>query len=184
MTKQDILNYIKETPYNTNINVVSGMIDSIVESGSGQSKTEIELLAQENKVYTPADGKVYNKVTVNVPIKEEYELRAEENGTYTPVEGWTYNSVVVDVSFFATAFDFNGGKIGDRDIMVEADPSGTVLDMEDLASILIPGMTVPTGKTFGGFTTVRDDDTTIVSSITTNSNHVLYILWIDENQNG
>ena len=70
MTKQDILNYLQRTPYNTNVNVVGSMIDAVVNSeerSQPQAKTEIELLAQENKVYTPAEGKVYNKVTVNVP---------------------------------------------------------------------------------------------------------------------
>lgn len=64
MTKNDILAYITETPTNTNRAVLSHMLDSFE---SGDNKQEIELLAQENKVYTPAEGKVYNKVTVNVP---------------------------------------------------------------------------------------------------------------------
>ena len=64
MTKNDILAYVTETPTNTNRAVLSHMLDSFE---SGDNKQEIELLAQENKVYTPAEGKVYNKVTVNVP---------------------------------------------------------------------------------------------------------------------
>lgn len=64
MTKNDILAYVTETPTNTNRAVLSHMLDSFE---SGDNKQEIELLAQENKVYTPTEGKVYNKVTVNVP---------------------------------------------------------------------------------------------------------------------
>ena len=64
MNKQDIINYAVETPGNTNKAVLSSMLDQFVTS---DNKEEIELSATENKVYTPATGKVYNKVTVNVP---------------------------------------------------------------------------------------------------------------------
>lgn len=64
MTKNDILAYVTETPTNTNRAVLSHMLDSFE---SGDNKQEIELSATENKVYTPDEGKVYKKVTVNVP---------------------------------------------------------------------------------------------------------------------
>ena len=64
MTKQEILEYAVDTPTNTNKAVLSGMLDKFA---SGDNKTEIALTATENKVYTPEEGKVYNKVTVNVP---------------------------------------------------------------------------------------------------------------------
>ena len=64
MTKQDIINYVVNTPTNTNKAVLSDMLDNFSAS---DNKQEIELSATENKVYTPASGKVYNKVTVNVP---------------------------------------------------------------------------------------------------------------------
>ena len=64
MTKQEVINYIVETPGNTNPAVLSTILN---EFGASDNKQEIELSATENKVYTPAEGKVYNKVTVNVP---------------------------------------------------------------------------------------------------------------------
>ena len=64
MTKQEVINYITETPGNTNAAVLSSILN---EFGASDNKQEIELSATENKVYTPAEGKVYNKVTVNVP---------------------------------------------------------------------------------------------------------------------
>lgn len=64
ITKQDILDYVVYTAYNTNPSVLSSMLD---EFATGDNKEEIELSATENKVYTPAEGKVYKKVTVNVP---------------------------------------------------------------------------------------------------------------------
>ena len=77
MNKQDIINYAVETPGNTNKAVLSSMLDQFVTS---DNKDEIELSATENKVYTPASGKVYNKVTVNVP---------------TPVSDYTSAEVVI-----------------------------------------------------------------------------------------
>ena len=94
MTKQDIIDYVVESPTNTNKAVLSTMLNQFAV---GDNKQEIELLAQENKVYTPAEGKVYNKVTVNVPGKTEVALSATENTTYTPAEGTVYNSVTVNV---------------------------------------------------------------------------------------
>lgn len=79
MTKQDILDYVISTPYNTNKNVLEGMLDEYAES---DNKQEIELSATENKVYTPDTGKVYKKVTVNVPA---------------PVSDWTTATVTVVV---------------------------------------------------------------------------------------
>ena len=64
MTKQEVINYIVETPGNTNPAVLSTILN---EFGASDNKQEIELSATENKVYTPEEGKVYNKVTVNVP---------------------------------------------------------------------------------------------------------------------
>ena len=64
MTRQEVINYITETPGNTNPAVLSSILN---EFGASDNKQEIELSATENKVYTPAEGKVYNKVTVNVP---------------------------------------------------------------------------------------------------------------------
>lgn len=64
ITKQDVINYVTESPHNTNKAVLSSILDQYAVN---DNKTEIELLAQENKVYIPAEGKVYNKVTVNVP---------------------------------------------------------------------------------------------------------------------
>ena len=64
MTKQEVINYIIETPGNTNPAVLSTILNRFSAS---DNKQEIELSATENKVYTPAEGKVYNKVTVNVP---------------------------------------------------------------------------------------------------------------------
>lgn len=64
MTKQDVINYVVETPTNTNKAVLSDLLD---EFAVGDNKQEIELSATENKVYIPDNGKVYKKVTVNVP---------------------------------------------------------------------------------------------------------------------
>lgn len=64
MTKQEVINYITETPGNTNPAVLSSILN---EFGASDNKQEIEFLATENGVFTPHEGKVFNKVTVNVP---------------------------------------------------------------------------------------------------------------------
>ena len=64
MTKQEVINYITETPGNTNPAVLSSILN---EFGVSDNKQEIEFLATENGVFTPHEGKVFNKVTVNVP---------------------------------------------------------------------------------------------------------------------
>lgn len=75
MNKQDIINYVVKTPHNTNKAILSDMLDQFAAS---DNKIEIELTATENKVYTPETGKVYSKVTVNVPVQTE-EAPVEEN---------------------------------------------------------------------------------------------------------
>lgn len=75
MNKQDIINYVVKTPHNTNKAILSDMLDQFAAS---DNKIEIELTATENKVYTPETGKVYSKVTVNVPAQVE-ETPAEGN---------------------------------------------------------------------------------------------------------
>lgn len=57
----------------------------------------IDLNATANDTYTPAAGKAYKKVTVNVPQTTLTSLSVTENGVYTPETGSAYNSVNVNV---------------------------------------------------------------------------------------
>ena len=98
MTKQDILEYVRTTPYNTNVAVLDGMLETF---GASDNKEEIELAATENKVYTPDEGKVYKKVTVNVPTPtpgsecEILEFTVDEvTGYYTSVK--TVGEIIED----------------------------------------------------------------------------------------
>ena len=89
MTKKDIIDYVLNSPWNSNPAVLKGMLDSFQ---SGDNKEEIELSATENKVYTPEEGKVYNKVTVNVPGPTEATLTITDTSitTYDAPEGTVY----------------------------------------------------------------------------------------------
>lgn len=94
MTKQEILEYAVDTPTNTNKAVLSGMLDKFA---SGDNKTEIALTATENQVYTPEEGKVYNKVTVNVPPTPLDTITLTENGTTNAQEGRGFKTINVNV---------------------------------------------------------------------------------------
>ena len=63
MDKQKAMDYILNSPQNTNPSVLSSVLDSFAIS---DNKEEIELSVTANGVYTPDNGKVYKKATVNV----------------------------------------------------------------------------------------------------------------------
>lgn len=64
MKMDETVKFILQNKDSLNPAVLKTVLDNF---GTSDNKTEIELLAQENNVYTPEEGKVYNKVTVNVP---------------------------------------------------------------------------------------------------------------------
>ena len=78
MTKQEVIKYLTETPGNTNPAVLSSILN---EFAGSDNKEEIELSATENTVYTPDEGKVYKKVTVNVPA---------------PASDWTSATITIE----------------------------------------------------------------------------------------
>lgn len=95
MTKQDIINYVMNTPHNTNAAVLSSMLDIFVAS---DNKEEIELSATENNTYTPETGQVYKKVTVSVPVPELIELTITDTTVteYVAPDGKAYNKVTIE----------------------------------------------------------------------------------------
>lgn len=90
-TKKEILDYCTYTPHNTNRHVLSTMLDEFVIS---DNKQEIELSATANNIYTPASGKVYNKVTVNVP-QPTGKITINDNGTNIDIAQYATADVAV-----------------------------------------------------------------------------------------
>lgn len=66
-------------------------------TGSGGEIELIPLVVDANGVFTPDEGKAYNRVTVNVPETELETLIVDANGTYNAPDGKAYNVVQVNV---------------------------------------------------------------------------------------
>lgn len=102
MTVNDILEYVMNTPHNTNRTILKGMLDSLVADTTTAADADDpvveEVSINENGVTNAPEGKVYNKVTVAVPVPTLTELNVTEAGTYTAPEGTAYNSVVVTIA--------------------------------------------------------------------------------------
>ena len=145
MTKQDILEYLGESPSNTNPAVISGMLEAYAKS---DNKEEIELSATETKVYTPASGKVYKKVTVNV-----------EQTTY------------------AIYIDMNGGELAGSDFALSSGIAGTDFVVDDWYQSVESSITPPTETTWNGLSTEKDSVEAKIDEITLNNNVILYALW-------
>lgn len=94
MDKQKVMDYILNTPQNTNPAVLSSVLDSLTIS---DNKEEIELSVTENGVYTPNSGKVYKKATVNVPVPELIELTITDTSVteYIAPEGKAYSKITI-----------------------------------------------------------------------------------------
>lgn len=153
MNKQDIINYAVETPGNTNKAVLSSMLDQFVTS---DNKEEIELSATENNIYTPATGKVYNKVTVNVPVATPSAIEVDFNGG----EGPEHVTHVVIPTLYGSTFNADTW-------------------WEEMEASVTP----PTGKVYQCLATVSTNPTEnqIITTIDiASSTYYLYIIWQDE----
>ena len=120
MDKQKAMDYILNSPQNTNPSVLSSVLDSLTIS---DNKEEIELSVTENGVYTPDSGKVYKKATVNVPAPtpgsecEILEFTVDEvTGYYTSVK--TVGEIIEDNAttpqgiLFEQDFDYRATGMG------------------------------------------------------------------------
>ena len=75
MNKQDLINYLLETPENTNISVFSSLLDKLLED-SEPSKPEVGSLTIENQsgcevtVYGMVDPNTFKGISIDIPDGE------------------------------------------------------------------------------------------------------------------
>ena len=115
MTKDEILDYVTKTPYNTNRAVLSGMLDSISESGETTPTQELLLLSYSENVnqvmidfYEPAKqygGKCHiaavedgNKITI------ECTDFTTPDGVPLPQEVISYMKEIIPSVFESTVY--------------------------------------------------------------------------------
>ena len=68
MANKDILQYLRETPHNTNVNVVKGMIGNGSGSGTIEMETvfedDISLTYEDNSPYAPSTGTYIGNISI------------------------------------------------------------------------------------------------------------------------
>ena len=153
MTKKEILDYVSETPYNTNRAVLSGMLDSISEGGDTITTQAISIT--ENGTTTAPDGVAYNEITVNVE---------------PPVVN-------------AIAIDMNGGTFNNKPIFLAALESNDGIYIRDWYTQNASKIVAPEGKQFNCVTTIKNDVSMIQPTISGSYSRVYYVYWADESNN-
>ena len=104
MTKQDIIDYVTMTPHNSNKAVLSTMLDDFEV---GDNKQEIEFLATKNGVFTPHEGKVFNKVTVKVEKLDPLVIRTTDTEDGKLITFLGSNTINTGVNFLGYRYDMN-----------------------------------------------------------------------------
>ena len=151
VTKNDVLDYVMTSPYNANRQVLSSILDSYVSS---DNKEEIELTATENKVYTPDEGKVYKKVTVNVPTGGSTNLELVEVTITSEGMGNFYQ---IYMPHYDSQGNFKGTVMlagpGTQTISVPIDPtkglSAVMCDIPLATTVTVTGGITYTAREFG-----------------------------------
>lgn len=135
---------------------INGVLEASKNGTEAEELTEEQIEMLNNQV---CGG--FTQMAVGSKVQEFVE---EINDGPTPVEKVTLT------------YDLNGGtKDGSGTYSEEVDKGTTV----DLSNYDASSITAPSGKEFDGFTTVKDDDTTKITSIKVDANTTIYVLWKD-----
>ena len=118
MSKQDVIDYVMETPHNTNRAVLEGLVDTAVE--------ESQVQADWNQNDTSAPDYIKNKPTIDTALKNPYSIKITQGAATTTYDGSEEKTITVptttDVNANTTARHSHSNKsILDQITKVPAD---------------------------------------------------------------
>lgn len=99
MSKQDVIDYVMETPYNTNRAVLEGLVDTAVE--------ESRVQADWNQNDTSASGYIKNKPTIDTALSSTSE---------NAVQNKVVKAAIDEVQ--NTVNEYIGSKVSDKELIL------------------------------------------------------------------
>lgn len=99
MSKQDVIDYVMETPHNTNRAVLEGLVDTAVE--------ESQVQADWNQNDTSASDYIKNKPTIDTALSSTSENAVQNKVVKTAID-----------KVQNTVKEYIGGKISDKELIL------------------------------------------------------------------
>lgn len=99
MSKQDVIDYVMETPHNTNRAVLEGLVDTAVE--------ESQVQADWNQNDTSASDYIKNKPTIDTALSSTSENAVQNKVVKTAID-----------KVQNTVKEYIGGKVSDKELIL------------------------------------------------------------------